>query len=247
MFRLTGQLQWAKGFSLLKFRDNTQTLHSVGTLLDEWSAALRRDLYQTTHTPTGFEPVFPATLHALELATTGICRCYHLLSLNSLSVCCNASLCPNIMCTGRNKKLGTELQQEEREDMGHEKWFKRERNNFSSFGIGGMSMCKIHIKGKGFSTHAMKTFGRTEVYIHLFLTLALVKGERSASCPDRFTSRTFAPRTLWLWGLDGARVSLHAWKNTDVALPGTEPRLVSCSCHYYDMIYDMIHLLTAIG
>ena len=72
---------------------------------------------------------------------------------------------------------------------------ERERDNFSSFGIGGMSMRKIHIKGKGFSTHAMKTFGRTEVYIQLFLTFALLKGERSASRPDRFTSRKFAVRT----------------------------------------------------
>jgi len=56
-------------------------------------------------------------------------------------------------------------------------------------------MCKIHIKGKVVSTHAMKTCGRTEVYIHLFLTLALVEGEKSAACPGRFISRTFVPHT----------------------------------------------------
>ena len=118
--------------------------------------------------------------------------------------------------------------------------YKKKRDNFRCFGIGGMSMCTIHIKGKGVSTHAMKTYGKTEVYIQLFLTLALVEGEKSAARPGRFTSRTFAPHTHWLGGLGGARVSLGAWKNTDLALPGTEPRLVSCSCLYYDMIYDVI-------
>ena len=61
------------------------------------------------------------------------------------------------------------------EDMRNYYQKKYKRGNFSSFGIGGMSLCKIHVKVKGVSTHAMKKCGRTEVYIHLFLTLALVE------------------------------------------------------------------------
>jgi hypothetical protein len=41
----------------------------------------------------------------------------------------------------------------------------------------------------------MKTYGGVNVYTHLFLTLALVGGEWSASCPGRFT-----PCTHWIGG-----------------------------------------------
>jgi hypothetical protein len=33
----------------------------------------------------------------------------------------------------------------------------------------------------------MKTYGRVDVYVHVILTSALVGGERSTSCPSRFS------------------------------------------------------------
>jgi hypothetical protein len=39
----------------------------------------------------------------------------------------------------------------------------------------------------------MKTYGGVDVYIHVFLTTALVGGERSASRPGRFTPEEGAP------------------------------------------------------
>jgi hypothetical protein len=39
----------------------------------------------------------------------------------------------------------------------------------------------------------MKAYGGMDVYIHIFLTLALVGGEWSASRPDRFTPRERPP------------------------------------------------------
>jgi hypothetical protein len=41
----------------------------------------------------------------------------------------------------------------------------------------------------------MNTYGGVNVYIHIFLTLALVGGEGSASCPCHFT-----PGTYWIGG-----------------------------------------------
>jgi hypothetical protein len=49
----------------------------------------------------------------------------------------------------------------------------------------------------------MKTYGRVDVYIHVFLTSALVGGEWSASRPGRFT-----PGTHWLGGWMGPRADL---------------------------------------
>jgi hypothetical protein len=48
--------------------------------------------------------------------------------------------------------------------------------------------------------YAMKTYGGVDVYIHIFLTSALVRGEWSASHPGRFTSGERAPRTHWIGG-----------------------------------------------
>jgi hypothetical protein len=39
----------------------------------------------------------------------------------------------------------------------------------------------------------MKEYGRVDVYIHAFLTLAIVGGERSASLPGHITPRERAP------------------------------------------------------
>ena len=77
MFRLTGHLQWTKGFSLT-FRDNTQTLlDSSGRVI----GPSQRPLPDNIH-PDVIRTRNPSNPHALELATTGIGQYYHLLRLN---------------------------------------------------------------------------------------------------------------------------------------------------------------------
>jgi hypothetical protein len=44
----------------------------------------------------------------------------------------------------------------------------------------------------------MKAYGRVDVYIHIFLTSALVGGERLVSRPCRFTPGERAPGTHWV-------------------------------------------------
>jgi hypothetical protein len=51
----------------------------------------------------------------------------------------------------------------------------------------------------------MKAYGGVDVQIHIFLTLALVGGEWSASRPCRYTSGEWAPGTI---GLVGPRAGL---------------------------------------
>jgi hypothetical protein len=62
----------------------------------------------------------------------------------------------------------------------------------------------------------MKTYGSIELYFHAFLTSALDRGEWSASCPDRFTSKEMAPSTNWMgmgpepaWTDIEAKIYLH--------------------------------------
>jgi hypothetical protein len=62
----------------------------------------------------------------------------------------------------------------------------------------------------------MKAYGRANLYIHIFVTSALVRGEWSASWPSRFT-----PGTLWVdprAGMDDAE------KKKFLTLPGLELR-----------------------
>jgi hypothetical protein len=54
----------------------------------------------------------------------------------------------------------------------------------------------------------MKTYGGVDVYIHVFLTSALVGGEWSASRPDRFTLGGKAPATNWIGGWVGPGAGL---------------------------------------
>jgi hypothetical protein len=54
----------------------------------------------------------------------------------------------------------------------------------------------------------MKTQGGVDVYIHIFLTLALTGGEWSASGPCRFTPRERAPCTHWIGGWVDPRAGL---------------------------------------
>jgi hypothetical protein len=60
----------------------------------------------------------------------------------------------------------------------------------------------------------MKTYGEVDVYIHVFLILALVRGEWSALCKNSFTQGK-DPSTNWLGGWVSSKVSLddmEKWK-----------------------------------
>jgi hypothetical protein len=50
----------------------------------------------------------------------------------------------------------------------------------------------------------MKTYGEVDVYVHEFLTSALVGGEWSASRSSRFNLVEKAPGTPWIGGWVGA-------------------------------------------
>jgi hypothetical protein len=66
----------------------------------------------------------------------------------------------------------------------------------------------------------MKAYGGVDVYIHVFLTSALVGGEWSASRPGRFT-----PGTHWIVGLVDPTAGLDdAEKRNFLNLPGLELR-----------------------
>jgi hypothetical protein len=54
----------------------------------------------------------------------------------------------------------------------------------------------------------MKAYGRLAIQIHVFLILALVRGEWSASRPGRFTPGERAPGTHWMEGWVGPRTTL---------------------------------------
>jgi hypothetical protein len=63
----------------------------------------------------------------------------------------------------------------------------------------------------------MKAYGGVDVYIHIFLTSALVGGDWSASRPGRFTSGERGPGTHWIGGWVGPRAGLddmEKWKHT---------------------------------
>jgi hypothetical protein len=64
-----------------------------------------------------------------------------------------------------------------------------------------------------------------DVQIHIFLTSALVEGERSTSRPDRFTSGERAPFTHWIGGWVDFRAGLDDLeKRKFLTLPGLELR-----------------------
>jgi hypothetical protein len=54
----------------------------------------------------------------------------------------------------------------------------------------------------------MKAYGRVDGEIHIFLTLALVGGEWSASCLGHFTPGERAPGTHCIGGLLNSRAGL---------------------------------------
>jgi hypothetical protein len=54
----------------------------------------------------------------------------------------------------------------------------------------------------------MKAYGEVNVYIHIFLTSALVRGEWSPSRPCRFAPEERTPGTYWVGGWVGPRAGL---------------------------------------
>jgi hypothetical protein len=56
--------------------------------------------------------------------------------------------------------------------------------------------------------HAMKTYWRSAVWLHAFLTSALDGGEWSASRQGHFTPREKAPGTPWTGGWVGLRAGM---------------------------------------
>jgi hypothetical protein len=68
-------------------------------------------------------------------------------------------------------------------------------------------------------------YGGVDVYIHIFLTWALVGDEWSASRTGRFTSGEKAPGTYWIGGWVDPRAGLDdVEKRKYLTLPGLELR-----------------------
>jgi hypothetical protein len=84
----------------------------------------------------------------------------------------------------------------------------------------------------------MKAYGGVDAQIHVFLTSALVGGERSASRPGLFTLGEKAPGTHWIGGWVGFRAGLDdVEKRKFLTLPGLElrPSVVQpVASHYTD-------------
>jgi hypothetical protein len=67
----------------------------------------------------------------------------------------------------------------------------------------------------------MKAYGGVDVWIHVFLTSALVGGEWSASRPGRFIPGERAPGTHWIGGWVDLRIGLDDVENRKfLTLPG---------------------------
>jgi hypothetical protein len=71
----------------------------------------------------------------------------------------------------------------------------------------------------------MKTYGGANVYVHIFLTSAMVGGEWSASRPGRFTPGERAPGIYWIGDWMGPRFGLdNVEKRKLLSLPELELR-----------------------
>jgi hypothetical protein len=71
----------------------------------------------------------------------------------------------------------------------------------------------------------MKVYGRVDLWIHIFLTSALVGDEWSGSRTGRFTPRKSTPGTHWIGGLVDPRVGLDdVEKRKFLTVPGLELR-----------------------
>jgi hypothetical protein len=64
----------------------------------------------------------------------------------------------------------------------------------------------------------MKAYREGDVWIHIFLTLALVGGEWSASRPGSFTPGERAPGTRWIGGWVGHRAGMESYTAVTLGL-----------------------------
>jgi hypothetical protein len=67
--------------------------------------------------------------------------------------------------------------------------------------------------------YAMKAYGEMDVWIHIFLTSALVGGEWSPSRPGRFTAREWSPSTHGIGCWVGPRASLDDMEKGNLSRP----------------------------
>jgi hypothetical protein len=75
----------------------------------------------------------------------------------------------------------------------------------------------------------MKSYGKVDVYIHIFLTLAIAGGEWSASRPTHYTPGERAPSSVWIGDWVNARVGLDDMERKKfLILPGLELRSLGC-------------------
>jgi hypothetical protein len=75
--------------------------------------------------------------------------------------------------------------------------------------------------------YAMKAYGGLDVYIHVFLTSALVGGEWSGLRPGCFVSGEGASGTHWIGSWVDPRAGLDdVEKKKFFTIPGLEPRLL---------------------
>jgi hypothetical protein len=86
----------------------------------------------------------------------------------------------------------------------------------------------------------MKEYGGVDVYIHIFLTLALVGGEWPASCPSPFTAGERAPCTHWIGGWVGPRAGLENMEKI-LDLLGLELRPLGSPAHSQSLYRLMIN------
>jgi hypothetical protein len=87
----------------------------------------------------------------------------------------------------------------------------------------------------------MKVYGGVDVYIHIFLTSALVWGELPTSRHGRFAPGERAPGTRWIWGWVGPRAGLDDMEKRKIlTLPGLELRPLchpACKQSQYQLRY----------
>jgi hypothetical protein len=93
----------------------------------------------------------------------------------------------------------------------------------------------------------MKAYGVLDVYIHIFLTSALVGGDWSASLPGRITLGERAPGTYWIGGWVDSRAGLgDVEKRKFLTLSGLELQPLghpACSQSLYRLHYSRLPTL----
>jgi hypothetical protein len=89
----------------------------------------------------------------------------------------------------------------------------------------------------------MKAYGGVDIYIHMFLTSALVGGEWSAQRIGRFTLGEITPVTHWIGGWLDPRAGLDDLeKRKSLSLPGPQLRPLgrpACSQSLYRLSYPV--------